>query len=129
MSWLFNKIFYKNFSILRIFEIGENTIYEYVYNTKTYYSDTWPPNTSCRDYPIKTAVREDGKDVTETVIKFSGPRRNFVNPLSVNDFYNKLVINIKQFGRIRFEIKKFFTSYTGNVHVTDIFGNKKTIKI
>ncbi len=128
MLWLLNTFLYKNFTILRTFEIGDVTIHEYVYNSKTYYSDVWPPDTSCRDFPISTVVREDGKNITEQVLKFSGPRRNYVNPISISDFYKRITINLKKFGRIRFEIKEFFKKYCGEVTVTNIFGSKKVIK-
>lgn len=121
----------KNFTVLREFTMGGVHVKEYRYNMRRFLTDVWPPKLSeGKGLPIKTAVREDdGSDVTEMVLKFSGPRKNYVNPVSVFRKKKKLRVCIQNFGRIQFVIEDTWVPYEGNVIVTDVMGFKKTVPI
>ena len=119
-----------NFTVTKEFEMGGVSVKEYTYNMSRYYTDTWPPNTVIGSgFPIFKVIREDdGVDITKLVLKFSGPRKNYVNPLSTFVHKNKISINCTNFG-IRVSIKKTWIPYTGNVIVTDILGGNRTLQI
>lgn len=128
MRWLLDT-FTPNFTITRQFNTDNITIYEYVYGSKRYFTDIWPPNTRHKGFPIKKVIREDGVDVTVNVLKFSGPLRNYVNPLGTSIMKKGVSINCHNLG-LHFEIiNKFDKYYIGTVNVTDIFGNLKIIHI
>jgi hypothetical protein len=133
MERLFNAFLYfkkGNFTVTREFKFGNVVVKEYTYNMSRYYTDTWPPNILAgTGFPIFKVVREDdGVDVTNQVLKFSGPRKNYVNPLSTCTYTNKVSIQCVNFG-IRIRIEKIWIPYTGNVIVTDILGRKRTLQI
>jgi hypothetical protein len=135
MHDLFNKmimnmiLFLKkpNFTIIRTFFIDGNKFTEYIYNSKTYFTDVWPPNTSVRGTPIKSVIRDDGKDVTKMAIKFSGPRRCYIHPLSVCSFRKKLRMKYHNFG-VRLYFEDVSEKFKGSYVVTDILGTIKTIE-
>jgi hypothetical protein len=122
----------KNFTILREFDIGGNVkVKEYRYNMGKFLTDVWPPNVSGGSgFPIKLAVREsDGLDVTETVLKFSGPKRNYVHPLSVCLKRKRVRLDYTTFGVLRVLFEDVWEPYIGNVIVTDILGLKKVVHV
>lgn len=123
----------KNFTVTREFKMGENVhIWEYTYNMSRYLTDVWPPNTSSSSgFPIKSVIREDdGSDVTENVLKFSGPRKNYVNPVSLfKKRGRKLVVKCIGWGKFRLEFVDTWEPYYGNVIVSDVFGFKKIIPL
>lgn len=123
MLWLVDTIT-PNFTITRRFDNG---IVEYVYSSKKYFTDVWPPKT-CTSFPIKSVIREDGVDVTRNVLKFSGPKRNYINPLGVQLIKKKVTWKYHNFG-IRFELGDYFEEYHGTITVTDIFGNIKIMHV
>ena len=130
---LFNVFLYfkkGNFTVTREFEIGGVTVKEYTYNLSRYYTDTWPPNTLAGSgFPIFKVVRdEDGADITTQVLKFAGPRKNYVNPLSTFVHRYRVRVRCSIFG-IRVSLEKAWFPYTGNVTVTDILGGKRTLQI
>lgn len=119
----------KNFTIIREFDMGGGVVVkEYVYNLKRFLTDVWPP-LSGKGFPIKSAVRErDGTDVTEMVLKFSGPRKNYINPLSLSTKRKKVFIEYKNFGKLSIVYKDVWEPYEGNVIITDIMGVKKIVQ-
>jgi hypothetical protein len=124
----------KNFTVVKEFEMGGVHVKEYRYNMGKFLTDVWPPRLSAGSgFPIKSAVREDdGSDVTEMVLRFSGPRKNYVNPLSVfrRSKSAKIKLDLKTFGRIRVTLEDdVWEPYTGNVLVTDILGFKKVVHV
>jgi hypothetical protein len=122
----------KNFTITREFEMCGVRVKEYRYNMSMYLTDVWPPNISSGSgFPIRSAIREDdGSDVTEMVLRFSGPRKNYVNPVSVARRKNRaLRMDASTFGRIRFVLEDTWEPYIGNVVITDTLGLKKVIRI
>jgi hypothetical protein len=123
----------KNFTILREFEMFNGvSVKEYRYNMGKFLTDVWPPNISGggSGFPIKSAVREDdGSDVTEMVLKFSGPKKNYVNPLSVFRKKKRIRVDYKKFGVFRIVIEDVWERYDGNVIVTDILGVKKVVPV
>jgi hypothetical protein len=121
----------KNFTILREFEMGGVHVKEYRYNLSKFLTDVWPPNVygGCGP-PIKSAIREeDGSDVTEMVLKFSGPKKNYVNPVSVFRKKKKIRMDYSKFGALCVTFKDEWEPYKGNVTVTDIFGVKKVVSV
>ncbi len=121
-----------NFTILREFKMGAVTVKEYVYNMRRYLTDVWPPVSGTRGvFPIQTAIRdEDGADVTELVLRFSGPRRNHVNPLAFS--YRRGMrpeIVFTDRGGIRVSLEEKWDPYTGTATITDIFGNSRSITV
>lgn len=122
MLWLIDA-FSKNFTIIRKFD---NDITEYVYGSHRYFTDVWPPNLRHIGFPIRSAIRDDGEDVTKMVLKFAGPRKNFVHPLGASKIKKRVRISFRNFG-IRFEIVDRLEKYHGPVTVTDIFGNIRTV--
>lgn len=127
MRWLLDT-FVPNFTVTRSFVHEDKTIYEYVYSSKRYLTDTWPPKTNHFGFPIKKVIREDGKDVTENVLRFSGPKRNFVHNLGVCTIKKKIFTKFHNFG-IRITIEDYIEKYNGTVYVSDIFGGLKIIHI
>jgi hypothetical protein len=128
MKWIID-MFIPNFTVTKKFKHQKVTIYEYVYGSKRYLSDTWPPNIRHTGLPIKSVKRDDGVDVTENVLKFSGPMRNYVHSLGVCKITKKLGIKSHKFGGVRFELCDHIEKYTGYVIVKDILGGLKTIHI
>ena len=134
MDALLNTVLFfkgKNFTVLREFERCGVTIKEYRYNMGRFLTDVWPPNLSGGSgFPIRSAVREDdGSDVTEMVLRFSGPRKNYVNPVSVFHRKRRLRLDLGNFGRIRVVFEDTWEPYNGNVIVTDILGVKKVVPV
>jgi hypothetical protein len=121
----------KNFTILKEFEMGGVRVKEYRYNMGKFLTDVWPPKISSdAGMPIRSAFREDdGSDVTEMVLKFSGPRKNYVNPVSVFRRRRRFRLDYTTFGLVRFVLDETWYPYDGNVIVTDIFGFKKVIHV
>jgi len=119
-----------NFTVTREFRIGDVTVKEYTYNMSRYYTDTWPPNTSAgTGFPILSVIREgDGVDITQSVLKFSGPRKNYINPLSVCTRKKKIHVRFVNFG-VRVSLEDAWVSYDGELTVTDILGGRRTIQI
>jgi len=120
----------KNFTVTREFKMGEDvTVKEYTYNMSRYYTDVWPPDTSAGSgFPIAHVVREfDGANITKSVLKFSGPRKNYVNPLSLRTREKRLRIRFVNFG-IRISLEETWTPYEGGITVTDILGGKRTLQ-
>lgn len=129
-------IFFKgnNFTVLKEYDIIPDRVHvkEYRYNMGRFLTDVWPPNVfgGGSGLPIKSAVREkDGSDVTEMVLKFAGPKKNYVNPVSVFYKRKRFRVDFQNFGRIRFVIEDAWEPYNGNVVVTDILGFKKVIRV
>ena len=118
----------KNFSIVRDFEMGEANVKEYRYNLKTFFTDVWPPPNGI-GMPIKSVTRDDdGTDVTDMVLRFSGPKRNYVNPVAL--FRKKKGLRVKFYGKgVRITYGDVWEPYEGTATVTDIFGLKKTVQI
>lgn len=116
--------------MLKEFRMGDVSVKEYRYNMRRFLTDVWPPELSAgTGLPIRSAVREeDGSDVTEMVLKFSGPRKNYVNPVSVFRKKKRLRVKMHNFG-IRFVIEDTWVPYSGNVIVTDVMGFKKVVPI
>jgi hypothetical protein len=134
MDFLLSTILFfkgKNFTILKEFSMGGVHVKEYRYNMRRFLTDVWPPKLSeGKGLPIRTAVREDdGSDVTEMVLRFSGPRKNYVNPVSVFRKKKKFRIDVQEFGKIRFVLEDTWIPYDGNVIVTDVMGFKKVIPV
>lgn len=125
MRWLIDT-FLPNFTKIRTFESDGDEITEYIYGSKRYLTDTWPPKRGI-GFPIKSVIREDGTDVTHNVLKFSGPMRNFVHHLGICEITKRIRIKFINFS-IRFELVDYIERYSGTVTVTDIFGNLKTIR-
>lgn len=121
MLWLIDALS-KNFTIIRNFD----GITEYVYGSHRYFTDVWPPNLRHIGFPIHSAVRDDGEDVTKMVLKFAGPRKNYVHPLSASKMKKRIRVSFHNF-KIRFEIVDRIEKYSGTVTVTDIFGNLRTV--
>lgn len=120
----------KNFTIVREFEFCGKNIKEYVYNLKRYWTDVWPPPRGIGP-PIKAVTRDsDGIDVTKNVLKFSGPMKNYINPLGLYKKSRKITIKYTELGGIRFSYEPVWEPYTGTVTVTDALGTiKKTIRV
>lgn len=119
----------RNFTVTKEFKIGDVTVKEYTYNLSRYYTDTWPPNTSAGSLPIHSVIRDDdGLDVTKQVLKFSGPRKNYVNPLGTFTSKKKIHVNFVNLG-VQFKFEETWVPYTGKVTVTDILGGKRTLQI
>lgn len=123
----------KNFTVTNEYDMGDGLIVkEYTYNLSKYLTDVWPPNLSSSSggFPIRSAVREeDGSDVTERVLRFSGPRKNYVNPVSAYRKRRRIRVSFLGWGGIRISVADVWEKYTGNVIVTDIFGVKKTVPV
>jgi hypothetical protein len=115
----------KNFTVTKEFNVGDVTVKEYIYNMSRYFTDVWPPNISAgQGFPIMSVIRDDdGTDVTKSVLKFSGPRKNYVHPLGTlkRKRYLKIAC-LGLSGGVRFSIEEKFIPYEGTVTVTDIFG-------
>jgi hypothetical protein len=131
MEFLLNVILFfkgKNFTVLREFEMGDSIIKEYRYNLKTFFTDVWPPKIGT-GMPIKSVTRdEDGSDVTDMVLRFSGPKKNYVNPVSL--FRKKKGFSVKFYGTgVRVTYGDTWDPYEGTATVTDIFGLKKTVHV
>ncbi len=117
-----------NFSIIRKFYIDETKqITEYVYNSHKFFTDTWPPNTTTKGTPIKSVIRDDGKDITETVLKYAGPLKCYVNPISLNTFKKKLRLRLHILG-VKILYEDVSEPFNGDITVTDILGKTRTIK-
>lgn len=128
MIWFIDTLL-PNFTITRRFENDGVQITEYIYGSKRYLTDVWPPDKIRRiGFPIRSVIRDDGVDVTENVLKFSGPMRNHIHPLGVCLIKKRISIKIKNFG-IRFELVDYIERYYGTVQVTDIFGNLRIINV
>ena len=118
-----------NFTVTRVFNIDDIEIKEYTYNLSRYLTDVWPPDTSTVGFPIRSVIREDdGTDVTASVLKFSGPRKNHVNPVSLFKSSKKIRVRFVNFG-IRVSVEDVWRPYVGDVTVTDILGFKKVVTI
>lgn len=119
----------KNFTIVREFEFCGKNIKEYVYNLKRYWTDVWPPPRGIGP-PIKAVTRDsDGLDVTKNIIKFSGPMKNYINPLGLCTKKRKLVIQCKNLG-VHVSYEPVWEPYTGTITVTDALGTiKKMIRV
>lgn len=126
-------LFFKgeNFKILREFDMCGVHVKEYRYNLSKFLTDVWPPNIlGGTGLPIKSAIREDdGSDVTEMVLRFSGPKKNYVNPVSVFRKKKKLKIDYGKFGVLRLVFEDEWEPYTGNIIVTDILGIKRVVRV
>ena len=119
----------KNFTITKEFDFCGKNIKEYVYNMKRYFTDVWPPQRGIGP-PIKTVIRDsDGVDVTKNVLKFSGPMKNHVNPLSVYMKRKKIIIKYPEFGKIRISYEYIWEPYHGSLTITDTLGFKKMIHV
>ena len=125
MMWLIDT-FLPNFTKIRSFKSDDVEITEYIYGSKRYFTDTWPPKRGI-GFPIKSVIRDDGIDVTKNVLSFSGPMRNLVHPLGVCNMTKRISVKFVNFG-IRFELIDYIERYSGTVTVIDIFGNLKTIR-
>lgn len=124
MRWFIDTLL-PNFTVTRRFD----NITEYIYGSKRYLTDVWPPDTTRRPgFPIRSVIRDDGVDVTKNVLKFSGPMRNYVHPLGVCLIKKKISVKFQNFG-IRFELCDYLEMYSGTVYVTDIFGQLRTIHV
>ena len=116
----------KNFTILKEFEYFSTgkIVKEYVYNMKKYLTDEWPPKRGTGPI-IKKVIRDsDGADVTKEVLRFSGPMKNYVNPLGTYVKKKKFSLRFINFG-IQFMYEDILEPYEGTVTIIDSFGNKK----
>lgn len=120
----------RNFEILREFEFSEGIfVKEYVYNSRHFLTDVWPPPMELGfTLPIKSAVREDGTDVTETILRFSGPKRSHINPLGAYTKRRRLSVKYVNFG-IRVSFENYWEPYEGNVTITDVLGIKRVVSV
>lgn len=122
----------RNFTVLREFEFSEGVfVKEYVYNSRHFLTDVWPPRLASGTttlLPIRSAVRDDGTDVTETMILFSGPKRNYINHLGAYTKKRRLMVKFVNFG-IRITLQDYWEPYEGNVTVTDVLGIKKVVSV
>lgn len=126
MRWLIDTLL-PNFTKTKTFESDGVEITEYIYGSKRYLTDVWPPNIrSGSGFPIRSVIREDGVDVTQNVLKFSGPMKNHIHHLGVCIIKKRISVKIKNFG-IRFELVDYIERYYGSVKVTDIFGNIRIV--
>lgn len=119
----------KNFTVTKEFSMGNNGIIlkEYVYNMSRYLTDVWPPVTSAPGFPIQSVIREkDGLDITKRVIQFSGPKKNYVNPLATYTKKRRVSVSFINLG-IRISVENSWEPYEGNIIVTDTLGIKKVI--
>lgn len=125
-------LFFKdtNFTVKKEFLLGSSRIREYVYNMKRYLTDVWPPNLLAggREPPICSVVRDDGVDITRRVMKFSGPRRNYIHPLSLHVIKKKPKITFKVFG-VSVTLVDVPVPYEGSFTVTTSLGKKSVIKM
>ncbi len=124
-------LFFKddNFTIKNEIQMGVHRVWEYVYNMKRYFTDTWPPNLRLgAGPPIRSVTRDDGVDVTERVIKFSGPRRNYINPLSLYTIVKKWRVTFHFMG-VKATLEDNLKPYEGGFMVTDTLGQKRAIKM
>ena len=123
----------RNFTILREFEYTDGVLVkEYVYNSKRFLTDVWPPKILLDEFvpPIQSAVRDDGTDVTETMIRFSGPMRNRVNPLGAYTKRKRLRLGfVGLTGGIRLSTEDYWEPYEGSVTLTDAYGIKKVVPV
>lgn len=116
----------KNFKVVREFDMCGKTIKEYVYNLKRYWTDIWPPPRGTGP-PIKKVTRDsDGLDVTKSVIKFSGPMKNYVNPLGLCTKKRKFVIRCKNLG-LQISYENVWEPYKGSITVTDTLDTIKKL--
>lgn len=122
----------RNFTILREFEYTDGVfVKEYVYNSKRFLTDVWPPKILLDGFvpPIQSAVRDDGTDVTETMIRFSGPMRNSVNPLGAYTKRKRLRLGFVGLFGIRLSTEDYWEPYEGTVTLTNAYGIKKVTPI
>jgi len=117
-----------NFTVTREFEHCGVKVYEYVYNFKRYLTDTWPPQIIFTKPSIRTVVTEDGRDVTQDVLRFAGPRKNIISPLSLVVFKWKVTFGLTRKG-FRMAIGKVPEVWHGQITVTDFFNKKNTISL
>ena len=128
MRWLIDTLL-PNFTKTKTFECDDLVITEYIYGSKRYMTDVWPPNIRRgTGFPIKSVIRDDGIDVTQNVLKFSGPMKNYIHPLGVCIIKKRISIKIKNFG-IRFELVDYIEKFSGTVAVTDIFGQLRIVHV
>jgi hypothetical protein len=118
-----------NFEVTREFTRCGVTVYEYLYNFKRYFTDTWPPPIVFTKPPITKVVTEDGEDVTRDVLKYAGPRKNIINPLSLVVFKWRLTCGLSKRGGVSIQIKKVPELWHGQITVTDFFNKKNTISL
>lgn len=118
----------KNFTILREFEYRGTKIKEYAYNMKSYFTDVWPPKRGVGP-TIKKVVRDvDGKDITKDAIKFSGPMKNYLNPICAHVKEKKITMRFVNFG-VSVSYEDVWKPYDGTVTVTDSMGAIKKIEL
>lgn len=118
----------KNFTVLREFEYKGTKIKEYAYNFKKYFTDVWPPKRGTGP-TIKKVIRDaDGKDLTKDALKFSGPMKNYVNPICAHVSEKKITFRIVNFG-ISISYENTWKPYEGTITVTDSLGTVKKISI
>lgn len=118
----------KNFTIVKEIDYKGTKIKEYVYNLKRYFTDVWPPKRGVGP-SIKKVVRDsDGKDITKDALKFSGPMRNYLNPLCAHVSEKKITMKFINFG-ISVSYEDVWKPYEGTLSVTDSFGTVKKMNI
>jgi len=117
-----------NFLITNEFDHCGVKVYEYTYNFKKYLTDTWPPQILFTVPPIREVITEDGMDVTRDVLRYAGPRKNIINPLSIVTFRWRWTIKFKR-GGIRISREKVPEKWHGKIIVTDFYNKKNTISL
>lgn len=118
----------RNFTILREFEYRGTMIKEYVYNMKKYLTDAWPPKRGTGP-TIKKVIRdEDGKDITKDALRFSGPMKNYLNPLCAHTSEKKFTVRFVNFG-LQLVYEDVWKPYDGSLTITDSFGSVKKMEL
>ena len=112
----------KNFTVLREFDMGSVRVKEYSYGSQKFFTDVWPPARGTGS-PIKQALF-CGEDVTQQVLKFSGPMKNYINALAIYKRKKRIVTRFVN-GGIRFAIEDFWEPRHGTITVTDVMGRVK----
>jgi hypothetical protein len=119
----------ENFRVVREFEYCGVTVYEYMYNFKRYLTDTWPPPIIFTKPLIRDVVTDDGRNVTQDVMRYAGPRKNIISPLSLVVFRWKLTCGLSKRGGVRIALERVPCVWHGKITVTDFFNKKNTISM
>jgi hypothetical protein len=118
----------KNFTVTKEFDYFSTgkIVKEYVYNMKKYLTDEWPPKRGSGPQ-IKKVIRDsDGADITKEVLRFSGPMKNYINPLATYVKVRRFTFRFVRLG-IQISYEETLEPYEGTVTVTNSMG--KTFKV
>lgn len=129
-----------DWTVVQMKKIGETPVFQYFYNGKVFtYVGEKLPGVLGRGFflPIKSAVW-NGKDVTEYVKTFAGPRQDFYNKIpNLPAMFNNVVeskwvpkFRVVRENGIRFELtfleEKVVVAEPGKLEVTNLMGQTKT---